>query len=411
MILPLRIALKFHRGSSGNILVSFMSLVSIFSIAIGIAASIISLSVMHGFKYELSKRILAIIPHGEIKPVNVSFLDWKETLICVRKIPDVISASPYISFSGIIKFHNKWHLIYLRSIDLQNNLCEGELFRFLDSKNWKYFCEHTEQILLGRGVSDALNIKIGDWITILIASHNHIKDKILSYNEVCLQVSGIFDLNSQLDKNLAVISLLNAQLYNNKISEIEGISIRVRDVFNIDKVISKIKDTLKDHVYVSSWKDNYGYIYQDIQMIRIIIYLSMILIMGIFCFNIVTTLILSIKDKSYDIAILRALGAKNVLIQYIFFWYGFIIYVISNILGMSVGIVIALNLKNLSIKYNNLLKKNIFAEGVYFVDFLPSKLNIWDIFLISGITVFLGILMSWYLSLKTKDFYLSRILK
>lgn len=411
MILSLRAALKFHRGSNKNFLVSLMSLISVFSIAIGITIFIIALSVMHGFKYELSKRILAIVPHGEIKPINTSFVDWKKTLMHIRQIPNVISASPYVSFSGVIKFHNKWHLIYVRSIDLENNLHEEELLRFLDSDNWKYFCENKEQILLGKGVSDALNIKVGDWVTILIASNNNLQDKILSSKEICLQVSGIFNLNSQLDHNFAIVSLFNAQHYNDKISEIEGISIRVRDVFSIDKVISTIKTTLTDHINVLSWMDIYGYIYQDIQMVRIIIYLSMVLIMGIFCFNVVATLILSIKDKSYDIAILRSLGARNVLIRYVFFWYGLIIYIISSILGMGFGIVIALNLTNLSMRYNNLFKKDIFSEGVYFVNFLPSRLSIWDILLVLGTTLLLGILISWYLSLKTKDLNLSQILK
>lgn len=413
MILSLRIALKFHRGSSNNnVLISLISWISIFSIAIGIAVSVIALSVVHGFKYELSHRILAIVPHGEIKSTNVSFTDWEKILARIRKIPNIISASPYVDFSGIIQFHNKWHLIYVRSIDLKNSMYENELLHFLESNSWKFFCENKEQILLGKGVADALDVKIGDWINILIAPDSYLKNKILSSKKIYLQVSGIFNLNSQLDRNFAIISLLDAQRYTNKISDIEGISIRVSDVFNINKVISRIKKILaKDYFHISSWIDTYGYIYRDIQMVRIMIYLSMVLIMGIFCFSVIAILIISIKDKNYDIAILRMLGAQSILVQYVFFWYGLIIYIISSMLGIGLGVIVALNLTNLSMKCNNLLNINIFSEGVYFINFLPSRLNMWDIFLVLGLIFLLGFLISWYASLRTKNDNLFKILK
>lgn len=414
MILSLKIALKFHKGSSNNILISLMSVISVLSIAIGIAVSIIALSVVHGFKYELSKRILVVIPHGEIKPIDKSFIDWKRTLICIKKIPNVIHASPYVHCSGIVQFCDKWHLIYIKSIDIvENSMEQNELYHFVINEDWKRFYENENQILLGKGVSDSLNIKVGDWVTILITSNDvGTTKKMFSFKRIYMQVAGIINLHSQLDRNLAVMSLLNIQRYsNNKISDITGISIRVNDVFNIKKVISKIRNMITDRVEISSWMDEYGYVYRDIQMMRIIIYLSMILIMGIFCFNVVATSILMIKNKIYDVAILRVLGARINLIKYVFFWHGLIMYIISSIIGVIVGVVVALNITNLSMKYSNFLKKNIFLEGVYFIDFLPSKLNVWDIFIMLSITLFLGTLVSWCISSNTKNVNLFRMLK
>lgn len=415
IILSIRIALRFHLGAfNDNILISLMSLISIISISVGIAISIIALSVIHGFQYELNKRILTVIPHGEIRPVNKSFINWKATLTHIRKLPHVISATPYINFSGIIQFHNKWHLVYVRSIDLENNMQENELLHFLGKEHWGNFCANKKQILLGKGISDILAIKVGDWITMMIPCCNDCseKNKILSSNKIRLQVSGIFNLNSQLDRNLAIISLSNAQHYNKKNLNIEGISIRVNNIFNIDKIIFNIKKILiEEHVYISSWMDTYGYIYRDIQIVRIIIYLSTIFVMGIFCFNVIATLILFIKDKNYDVIILRVLGAKNILIQYIFFWYGLIIYIISSFIGGGLGIIGALNLTKLITVCKNFWKKDIFLEEVYFIDFLPSKLNFWDMFLILGLILLFGILVSWYFSLKVKDINFSQILK
>lgn len=412
MILSLRMAVKFYQGcSNSNSLISFMSLISISSIALGIAISIITLSIIHGFENELSKRILTIIPHVEIKPINVSYINWEKTLMRIKKIPNVVNVNSYIEYSGIIQFHNKWHVIYIRSIDTKNNLHEHELFDFLKKDQWEDFCSNKEQILLGQGVSDALKVKTGDWITILITPHDHLNNPIVPPNRVRLQVSGIFNLHSQWDRNLAIISLSNARCYSQNKLNAEGISVRVHDMFNINKVISDIKEVLIDHAYISNWKDTYGYIYRDIQIVRIIIYLTAIFIIGIICFNVISILILLIKEKNYDVVILRILGAKNILVQYIFFWYGLIIYVIASVIGLGLGILCTLMLTKLSIQCNDTLKKNFFSEKVYFIDFLPAKLNFWDIFIILGLILLVGTVVSWYLTLKVKDLNLSQVLK
>lgn len=411
MILSLRIAVKFYQGFSNNSLISLMSLISIVSIALGIAISIISLSIIHGFENELSKRILTIIPHVEIKPINVSYIDWKKTLIHIRKIPNIVNVNFYIDYSGIIQFYNKWHAIYIRSIDTENNLRENELFNFLSKDQWEDFCSNKEKILLGQGVSDILKVKTGDWITILITPYNHSNSPVVSSNRVRLQVSGIFNLHSQWDRNLAIISLSNARCYSNNKLNAEGISVKVHDMFNVNKVISDIKEVLTEHVYISNWKDTYGYIYRDIQIVRIIIYLTAIFIIGIICFNVMSIFILLIKEKNYDVVILRILGAKNILVQYIFFWYGLIIYVISSVIGLGLGVMCTLVLTKLSIQYNDTLKKNFFSEKVYFIDFLPAKLNCWDIFIILGSILLIGTIVSWYLALKVKNLNLSQVLK
>ncbi|WP_159715402.1 lipoprotein-releasing ABC transporter permease subunit LolE [Blochmannia endosymbiont of Camponotus nipponensis] len=411
MILSLQIALKFHQSARNNTLISLVSLIAVVSIAIGITISIISLSAINGFKYELSNRILAVIPHGEIEPINTPFIGWKTVLAHIRKMPDIIYASPYINFYGVVEYYNKWHAVYIRSVDLTQNVYENGLINFIEKDSWKYFCKNTKQIILGKGISDTLGVKVGDWVTILITKDFCASNKLLLSNKISLQVAGILNLNSQLDYNIAMISLSDAQCYCGRTSDISGIAIKTNDIFSVNKTIYKIAKKLNHQIYVRSWMDTYGYIYQDIQMVRIIIYLSIVLIIGISCFNVIATLILSIKDKNYDVAIIRALGAPNIFIQHVFFWYGLIIYVIASIVGTGFGIFIAFNLTNLVIICNDLLGNKIFPEGIYFINFLPVKLNKWDILLVLSITLLLGSLTSWCIALKTRKIDLYKILK
>ncbi|AGC03673.1 Lipoprotein-releasing system transmembrane protein lolE [Candidatus Blochmanniella chromaiodes str. 640] len=411
MMLSLKIALKFHRGSSSNILMSLMSLISVIGITIGITISIIALSTMNGFKYELSNRILSVIPHGEIEPIRAPFINWQTVLECIRKIPDISYVNPYINFYGVVEYNNKWHVVYVRSVDLKEKVNENALMNFIEKDSWKYFCENVEKIILGKGISEDLGIKVGDWITVLTAHDFRSNNKLLSSKKIRLQVAGILNLNSQLDCNIAIMSLSDAQHYYDETSDVSGIAIKVNNIFSVNKTLYKIQRMLNHQVFARSWMDTYGYIYQDIQMVRIIIYLSMILIIGISCFNVVAALILSIKDKNYDIAIIRALGAKNILIQYIFFWYGLIIYIISSIIGTGLGIFIAFNLTSLITICNDLLESKILSEGTYFINFLPVKLNEWDILLVLSTTILLGSLTSWYAASKIRQVNLSKILK
>lgn len=415
MILSLKIAIQFHRSCKKNILISLVSIISIISITIGIIISIVSLSVMNGFENELDKRILSIIPHIEIIPINIPFDNWKITLNKIKNISNIIDINPYINFSGVVEFNNKWHALYVKSINLLENYTpHGNDYRFInfiEKKSWKYFCEHKNQIILGKGVSDSLNVKIGDWITILFTHDVISRDKLLSINKTRVQVSGVLNLKSQLDENLAIISLSDAQAYCNNRLDIDGIAITVKNAFCINHIIKEIKKKLDTNIIIRSWMDTYGYIYQDIQMVRLIIYLSIILIMGISCFNVITALMLCIKKKYYDIAILKALGASNILIQRIFLWYGFIIYFISSIIGVNLGVLITLNLSNINIISIKIFNNTILPKGVYFIDFIPIYFDKWSIYYILSTVLLLGLLISWYISFKTRAIHLAQILK
>lgn len=412
MILSLRIAYKFHKSFKKNKLISLVSFIAILSITVGIVVSIVSLSIINGFQYELKKRVLSVIPHGEIISINVPFTNWKKMLIYIKQIPGIIYAEPYINIAGVIEYHNKCNLIHMRSVNLANpiNVSINGIINFIDVDSWNFFCTHEDQIILGKGVSDSLNIKTRDWVTIIFSNSFKSENKFL-FKKICMQVSGIIDLNSQLDENIAIISLSNAHNYSGNRLDVDGISIYVDNVFCINKIIEKINHKFQKNVKVCSWTDLYGYIYRDIQIVRVIIYVAVFLIIGMSCFNIIAVLILSIKNKYKDISVLKILGARNILIQYIFLWYNFIIYCVSSILGSGLGILISSILTNVDMKSFSIFGNKILPKGMYFIDFVPIYLNKSDVYLILIVVFLMGTLISWYLSLRIKKINLAQILK
>lgn len=125
---------------------------------------------------------------------------------------------------------------------------------------------------------------------------------------------------------------------------VTGIAIKVNDVYNANQLVRNAGEVSNAYVYISSWIGTYGYMYRDIQMIRTIMYLAMVLVIGVASFNIVSTLVMAVKDKSSDIAVLRTLGAKDGLIRAIFIWYGLLAGLIGSISGAVIGVIVSLQL-------------------------------------------------------------------
>ncbi|CAK8738993.1 Lipoprotein-releasing system transmembrane protein LolE [Sodalis praecaptivus] len=150
------------------------------------------------------------------------------------------------------------------------------------------------------------------------------------------------------------------------------------------------------YIKIRSWIGTYGYMYRDIQMIRAIMYLAMVLVIGVACFNIVSTLVMAVKDKSADIAILRTLGAKDGLTRAIFIWYGLLAGLTGSVIGAVVGVLMALNLTTLVKGLERLLGHRLLSGDIYFIDFLPTKLHWVDVTSVLATALLLSLLASWY---------------
>ncbi|WP_036769355.1 lipoprotein-releasing ABC transporter permease subunit LolE [Photorhabdus australis] len=395
--LPLSLvtALRFSRGRRGGGMVSLISVISTLGIMLGVAVLIIGLSAMNGFERELKNRILSVVPHGEIYAVNQPFEQWQSALERVKNTTGVIAASPYITFTGLMEKGVSLHAVQVRGVDLITEAQVSSLPTFVQDNAWQHFQPGHQQVILGQGVANALKVKQGDWLTVMIPN-NDPEMKLLQPKRIRLQVSGIFQLSGLLDHSLALIPLADAQRYLDYAQGITGIAIKVDDVFAANQRVKAAGEASQEYVYISSWIRNYGYMYQDIQMVRSIMYLAMILVIGVACFNIVSTLIMAVKDKSRDIAILRTLGAKDAQIRAIFLWYGLLAGMTGSIVGAVVGIFASLNLTSLIHGLEKLIGHQFLSGDVYFIDFLPSELHSMDVLYVLATALILSLLASWY---------------
>lgn len=393
--LSLLIGLRFSRGRRRGGMVSLISVISTLGIALGVAVLIVGLSAMNGFERELKNRILAVVPHGEIAVVNQPFSGWPETLQRIEKVPGIVAAAPYINFTGLIENATQLRAVSVKGVDPEAEQHLSALPSFVLGNAWANFKAGQQQIILGKGLADALGVKQGSWLTVMIPNSDP-EMKLLQPKRIRLQVAGIFELSGQLDHSLALVPLADAQQYLEMGDSVTGIAIKVDDVYNANKLVRSAGEVTNAYVYISSWIGTYGYMYRDIQMIRTIMYLAMVLVIGVASFNIVSTLIMAVKDKSSDIAVLRTLGAKDGLIRAIFIWYGLLAGLIGSVSGAVVGVIVSLQLTNIIRGLETLIGHQFLSGDIYFIDFLPSELHWFDVACVLATALVLSLIASWY---------------
>ena len=396
---PFFISWRYQRGKQKNPLVALISKFSAIGIALGVAVLIVGLSAMNGFERELNSRILAVVPHTEI---TVNPHDNEATLNHWQKLADrlktnkkITALSPFVSFTALVENGNKLKVVQVKGVDKQAEDQVSSLGKFVEGDGWQKFAEEGG-LVLGSGIAKALDVKAGDWVSLLISQPNG-EDQMAQPNRERVQVTAILRLDGQLDHSYALLSLPQAQeLMGYHEDQITGVELKVDDPFKVQEMDYSMLNDYPQLLYIQNWVAKFGYMYRDIQLIRTVMYIAMVLVIGVACFNIVSTLIMAVKDKQGDIAIMRTLGANNGFIKQIFIWYGLLAGMKGCLIGIVLGVVLALNLTPIIQGIETLLGKKLLSDGIYFVDFLPSELHWFDVVLVLVAALVLSLLASLY---------------
>ena len=396
---PFFISWRYQRGKQKNPLVALISKFSAIGIALGVAVLIVGLSAMNGFERELNSRILAVVPHAEI---TVNPQDNEATLNHWQKLADrlktnkkITALSPFVSFTALVENGNKLKVVQVKGVDKQAEDQVSSLGKFVEGDGWQKFAEEGG-LVLGSGIAKALDVKAGDWVSLLISQPNG-EDQMAQPNRERVQVTAILRLDGQLDHSYALLALPQAQeLMGYREDQITGVELKVDDPFKVQDMDYSMLNDYPQLLYIQNWVAKFGYMYRDIQLIRTVMYIAMVLVIGVACFNIVSTLIMAVKDKQGDIAIMRTLGANNGFIKQIFIWYGLLAGMKGCLIGIVLGVVLALNLTPIIQGIETLLGKKLLSDGIYFVDFLPSELHWFDVVLVLVAALVLSLLASLY---------------
>ncbi|HAT8527807.1 TPA: lipoprotein-releasing ABC transporter permease subunit LolE [Vibrio vulnificus] len=393
--LALLIGRRFSQAKQRNKMVSFISLSSTIGIAVGVAVIIIGLSAMNGFERELQSRVLSVIPHAELEGVRAPVENWQSVMTQAVANPKVVAAAPYVKFTGLVERGNKLKAVEVRGVEPDFEQAVSTMSQFIDQQAWNQFLPGQNQVIVGRGVANELGVDVGDYVTLLIPQTGE-STKVQAPKRVRVKVTGMLTLNGQIDHNLVLLPMADAQQYNHLGEGVTGIALKTNDVLNAQAIVREVGRQIDVYVYLRSWQQQFGFLYRDIQLVRTIMYLVMVLVIGVACFNIVSTLMMAVKDRASEIAILRTMGAGDGLIKRIFVWQGVFSGVLGSVLGSVVGVLVALNLTTLIKGLERVIGHQFLSGDIYFVDFLPSQLRLDDVLLVSGTAIVLSIVATWY---------------
>ena len=396
---PFFISWRYQRGKQKNPLVALIAKFSAIGIALGVAVLIVGLSAMNGFERELNQRILAVVPHAEIlsapNATDPTIHHWQNLEKRLQQNAQIKGISPFVSFTALVENGSKLKVVQVKGIEKQAEDRVSSLGNFVQEQGWDKFGKEGG-LVLGSGIARELDVKAGDWVTLLISQQNG-DEQLAQPTRERVQVTAILRLDGQLDYSYALLPLAQAQEFlTYKPDQITGVELKLDDPFSVKNLDLSMLNDYPQMLYIQNWISKFGYMYRDIQLIRTVMYIAMVLVIGVACFNIVSTLIMAVKDKQGDIAIMRTLGANNAFIKRIFIWYGLQAGMKGCLIGIVLGIILALNLTTFIQGIEWVIGKKLLSGDVYFVDFLPSELHWLDVLMVLVAALALSLIASLY---------------
>ncbi|MEE3301180.1 MAG: lipoprotein-releasing ABC transporter permease subunit [Pseudomonadota bacterium] len=395
--LPRYIATRYVSVNKRSQLVSFMSAISIFGIALGIAILITVLSVMNGFDREMRENVLGIVPHLTIQTEeNLTADDWASIENIANEHPMVLGTAPAIETMGVVASAAGNKGVVINGIDLDQEASVSIIDNFFVSGSLAGLRESRWGLALGQTLADRLGVEVGDSVDLFspTVSINPIMPLATFRN---FKVVGVFKVGSQdLDSDFVMINIAAARSLFRLRTSHNSLRIHITDVLEADRVQPELQMNLPAGLNISSWTTQFGAIYNNIQFSRTIIGFMLWLLVGVAVFNQIVSLIMIVRDKRGDIAILRTMGATPQIIRRIFMWQGCLIGTIGILIGVFLGIIGSLQITNLAVLIENVFSIQFLSAEVYPIDFLPSEISVLDILVVVTGVFLLSLLATIY---------------
>ena len=390
-----KLGYRYLRSTKGGIF-SFTTILAILGLTIGVSSLIIVTSVMNGFQKELENRILGVIPHSIILSNN-QIKNYDSLIEQVVKNPNINAAAPYINIQGLIsssyddkpvsligtipKYEKNISIIpdYMVVGDIQN----------LYQKN---------SAIIGASLAANLGAYVGDDITL---TTTEIRTSMIGSYPISLRLKivGIYELKTEIDQYLVLTSHETAQRIK-KFSSQETSSIRIKtnNLFKADEISNELLELLGKDYYFQSWKETHGTLFEAIKFEKLLISLMLFLIVAVASILVLSTIVMTVKSKEREIAILRTLGASSNQLILIFFTQGLIVSVIGILFGLIIGYLFTININNMVYLIELMLNRNLL--DAYFINYFPYYIDSYQILFICLISFLISIITSFIPSLK-----------
>ncbi len=395
---------RYVRSRGRNSFVSLISTISMLGIAIAVTVLIVVLSVVNGFERELRERLLAIDSHAAIEDRIGRLVEWQTVSDIASSNPDVLATSPYVTGQALMVFEEQLSGAELRGVDpvLENAvsgigeiLVEGELST-LEQGGFN--------IVLGVELANELDIGIGDKVTVTLAQGVVTPAGVVPRTKR-FTVSGIYRVGMyEFDRRLAYINIDDARRLYRLGNDVTGVRFSVTEIFEAPQISQDVAVDIVQNANLQNlsrlgvidWTRLRPNFFRSIQITKSILFVILLLVIAVAAFNIVSTLVMAVKDKQSDIAILRTVGAMPSSIVRIFVTQGTVIGVVGTAAGVFFGVLLSLNLETIVGFLESVFGIKFLAADVYFISDLPSELKTGDVVRIALIALALALVSTLY---------------
>ncbi len=394
--LELFIGFRYLRAKRRNHFISFISLISMSGIALGIVVIITVLSVMNGFQREIKERVLSMTAHATVFELNGELRDWQKVKQELQGNPVIKGSAPYVQGQGMIVHGKQVTGAMLSGIDPQVEGNVSHIGEHMLDGNLDVLRPGKFGILLGADLANYLGVKVDDKITIItpeaMVTPAGILPKLRRFTVVGNYSVGM----PQYDRNTAAMHIEDAKRLFHLGDSVTGLRLRLEDLFSAPTITRELRQQLGEDFWVTDWTDHNRNFFRALKMEKTMMLIIMTLIVAVAAFNIVSMLVMVVTDKQSDIAILRTLGITPMSIMGIFIVQGTLIGLIGTLLGAIGGVLLALNLEGIVGWIENLLGQKILPPGVYPISDFPSQIIPGDVVTACVIAFVLTILATIY---------------
>jgi len=390
------VGLRYTRAKRRNHFISFISLISMLGIMLGIVALVVVLSVMNGFHKEIRERILGMASHATISAPEGSLMEWRQVMERAREHPRVVGVAPYVEAQVMLVNGQNVSGALIRGVlpDQESEVSEvGDKMiagRLAGLRNGEF------GIVLGKELAYGLGVGVGDRVTVVTPQISPTPAGVMPRLKR-FTVRGIFEVGmGEYDGGMALIHLWDGAKLMRLGSGVTGVRLELDDLYLAPRVAREVARNLGGYYLVSDWTWQHRNFFSALSTEKRMMWLILFLIVAVAAFNIVSALVMMVTDKRSDIAILRTLGASPRSIMQIFIIQGTTIGVAGTAFGMLGGVILALNVEAIVSGIERMFGVDFLDPKIYYISKLPSDLHWQDVGLVGFSAFALSLLATLY---------------
>lgn len=389
------VGLRYTRARQRTRFISVISIISIAGIALGMTTLITVLSVMNGFQREIRTRILGVASHVQMTGTTNTLKDWQSVSEVARRNPEVTGAAPYVLAQGLLTFSSSVRGAMIRGVDPSLEASVSDVGQHMKQGSMDALRPGEFGIVLGQELAYMLGVSVGEKV-VLVAPQGQVTPAGVLPRLKQFTVVGVFAVDHyEYDSALAYMHIEDAQKLFRFNGEVSGVRLKLKDLFRSRTVMRELSREIRG-VYMSDWTMQHANFFRAVEIEKRMMFLIIFLIIAVAAFNIVSSLVMAVKDKQSDIAILRTLGAAPASITKIFMVQGALIGVVGTALGLVGGISLALNVDVVVPFIERVLGMKFLSKDVYLISELPSELQMPDVVITAVVSLVLSLLATVY---------------